>query len=58
MSGNLATARSNSAILSTNKLIRNTYTLLSILYKAKKLGEYPREKKLKCGTFILERFLI
>ena len=30
MSGNLATARSNSAILSTNKLIRNTYTLLSL----------------------------
>jgi modulator of FtsH protease len=30
MSGNLATARSETAILSTNKLIRNTYTLLSL----------------------------
>lgn len=30
MSGNLATARSENAILSTNKLIRNTYTLLSL----------------------------
>ena len=30
MSGNLATARSENVILSTNKLIRNTYTLLSL----------------------------
>ena len=30
MASNIATARSEAAVLSTNKLIRNTYTLLSI----------------------------